>query len=656
NNNNYNNSHLEIMENRGVIKDFVKMFIDASNSMAMKQQIQDAHNNGAGEDTHSQIYKNVPIKYKNQMGGYKEFEKGYLDETQQYYLQLSSQWLESFDCAAYLKQVSTTTIIINNNKKVLTIAEEREREGYAERVMIEEQEREFAYLHHSTHEKLLKTLYAVLLVGPQTKLLKQERSGVYAMVANQSKEDLHRLYHLYSLVPSRLPFIAKLVCKRMQHEGDELIRQCVEEKTSDQLVSRLTALYTLHDSMITTCFKNHPHFNKALKDGYTHIVNRPLNGGLSIQELLAAHTDYLLRKDSGNKLTSENELFQQLDQIVKVFAYVNDKDVFLEFYKQLLAKRLLTKKSVNDHAEKHFVTKLKVVSSQLSQNTQNSKYIHIYMERSVEHGGKFERYMKDHRRELPYEFEPHVLTCGFWPNFPSLGITLPRSMQYGIKVFEEYFSSLFEKRKLSWLHDLSSLEINSYFPESDKMVTLQVSVLQGCILLIFNQIESIRIIDVTKMLNCDPNLVKSQLKPLCSRQFPILLKQPSKGYKPEDTYINITYTLKKKKKSICVNKAFNPSRRMIRIPTGVKRITNEDRQENNSAVINERKLLIDACLVRIMKARKRLEHPQLIGEVIQQLTYRFYPQPEQIHERIAELINREYFSRDPNNASIYIYT
>ena len=61
-------------------------------------------------------------------------------------------------------------------------------------------------------------------------------------------------------------------------------------------------------------------------------------------------------------------------------------------------------------------------------------------------------------------------------------------------------------------------------------MVLQVSTLQCFILLILNQIASIKIVDMTRMLGVDPIQIKKQLKPLCSRKFHILNKAPTKGH------------------------------------------------------------------------------------------------------------------------------
>ncbi len=69
---------------------------------------------------------------------------------------------------------------------------------------------------------------------------------------------------------------------------------------------------------------------------------------------------------------------------------------------------------------------------------------------------------------------------------------------------------------------------------------------------------------------------------------------------------------------------------------------------------SERKNIIDAVVVRIMKARKTEKHNQLIEDVIKQISI-FLAQPPMIKERIENLIEREYLKRDESDRSKYIY-
>merc|ERR1712165_656660 len=72
-------------------------------------------------------------------------------------------------------------------------------------------------------------------------------------------------------------------------------------------------------------------------------------------------------------------------------------------------------------------------------------------------------------------------------------------------------------------------------------------------------------------------------------------------------------------------------------------------------VDEDRKHEIEACIVRIMKSRKQLQHNQLVTEVVEQLNKRFQPSPLIIKKRIEGLIEREYMKRSDHDRKLYIY-
>jgi cullin 3 len=70
---------------------------------------------------------------------------------------------------------------------------------------------------------------------------------------------------------------------------------------------------------------------------------------------------------------------------------------------------------------------------------------------------------------------------------------------------------------------------------------------------------------------------------------------------------------------------------------------------------NQRKNMIEAAIVRIMKSRKTLDHANLVAEVTRQLSARFRVSPPDIKRRIEGLLEREYLERDKSDARVYTY-
>ena len=66
-------------------------------------------------------------------------------------------------------------------------------------------------------------------------------------------------------------------------------------------------------------------------------------------------------------------------------------------------------------------------------------------------------------------------------------------------------------------------------------------------------------------------------------------------------------------------------------------------------------LQIEAAIVRIMKARRVLDHNSVVAEVSQQLSSRFVPNPTVIKKRIESLIEREFLERDATDRKLYKY-
>lgn len=84
--------------------------------------------------------------------------------------------------------------------------------------------------------------------------------------------------------------------------------------------------------MATACLQ-------ALKEAFEVFCNKGVAGSTSA-ELLATFCDNLLKKGGSEKLSDE-QIEDTLEKVVKLLAYISDKDLFAEFYRW--ATRILQK-------------------------------------------------------------------------------------------------------------------------------------------------------------------------------------------------------------------------------------------------------------------------------------------------------------------------
>ena len=80
--------------------------------------------------------------------------------------------------------------------------------------------------------------------------------------------------------------------------------------------------------------------------------------------------------------------------------------------------------------------------------------------------------------------------------------------------------------------------------------------------------------------------------------------------------------------------------------------TRAEADATHERVMADRQYQIDACVVRVMKARRTLPHAQLVAEVAAQL--RFPAKVPDLKKRIDSLIERDYLERSPDGAA-YAY-
>ncbi|CAB4281523.1 unnamed protein product [Prunus armeniaca] len=575
-----------------------------------------------GEQIDRALLKNVIDIFveigMGQMEAYEgDFEAYMLGDSGEYYSRKASNWILEDSCPDYMLK--------------------------AEECLKREKERVSHYLHSSSEQKLVEKVQHELLVVYATQLLDKEHSGCRALLRDDKVEDLSRIYRLYNKIPKGLEPVSSVFKQHVTAEGTALVQQA-EDVASNQassgagtqeqvLVRKIIELHDKYMAYVTDCFLNHTLFHKALKEAFEVFCNKAVSGSSSA-ELLAGFCDNILKKGGSEKLSDE-AIEETLEKVVKLLAYISDKDLFAEFYRKKLARRLLFDRSANEDHEKSILTKLKQQCG--GQFTSKMEGMVTDLTLARDNQANFEEYLHNNPDVNPgMDLTVTVLTTGYWPSYKSFDLNLPEEMVKCVEVFKGFYETKTKHRKLTWIYSLGTCNVNGKF--EPKNIELVVSTYQAALLLLFNTADKLNYSEILTQLNLTHDDLVRLLHSLSCAKYKILIKEPNtKTISPTDSFE--------------FNSKFTDRMRRIKIPLPPV----DERKKVIEDVDKDRRYAIDAAIVRIMKSRKVLGHQQLVMECVEQLGRMFKPDIKAIKKRIEDLITRDYLERDKENPNMFKY-
>ncbi|KAI3959517.1 hypothetical protein MKW92_047987 [Papaver armeniacum] len=484
----------------------------------------------------------------------------------------SQQFIESCDCGDYLKK--------------------------AERRLNEEVDRVSHYLDAKSLTKITNVVEKEMIANHMLRLVHMENSGLVKMLVDDKYEDLGRMYTLFRRVPDGLSTIRDVMTSHIRETGKQLVTDPERLKDPVDFVQRLLDEKDKHDKIISSAFNN----DKTFQNG--------LNSHLRIEGV------------------SEEDVEVVLDKVMMLFRYLQEKDVFEKYYKQHLAKRLLSGKTVSDDAERSLIVKLKTecgyqFTSKLEGMFTDMKTSHDTMQ------GFYASLGGETTADTP-TLAVQVLTTGSWPTQSS-------------STFQAYYLGTHTGRRLSWQTNMGSADLKATFGKTQKH-ELNVSTYQMCVLMLFNNADRLSYKEIEQATEIPSSDLKRCLQSLaCVKGRNVLRKEPmSKDIGENDAfYFNDKFTSKFYK---------------VKIGTVVAQKESEpEKLETRQRVEEDRKPQIEAAIVRIMKSRRVLDHNNIVAEVTKQLQSRFLPNPVVIKKRIESLIEREFLERDKVDRKTYRY-
>jgi cullin 3 len=350
---------------------------------------------------------------------------------------------------------------------------------------------------------------------------------------------------------------------------------------------------------------------------------------------LAKYIDLQMKKEI--KALKDEEISSLFDKILEIFRLLTDKDEFEGFYRNSLTKRLLNSLSSNDEAEKLMISKLKVECG--FQYTQ--KLETMMKDMNISEGLNVQFRNHPYSSNLKFGFNIKVLTSGNWANdCQSTHCNIPKSIKSAINHFTDFYMHNHSGRILTWKLNFGNADITGFFSERNYEFT--VSGYQMVVLLLFNEYDKLSVNQIKTLSGIMPEY-EFKRHVLSLIKVKILLKN-TKEFDLEDTDM------------LKVNDKFKNKLHKLKVPLlNQKDQLDIDRREVIPKIEDDRRHLIEATVVRVMKARKKMEHNQLISEVMKVLVNIFQPTSLMIKQKIEGLIEKDYLMRDPDDRRVYLY-
>lgn len=499
-----------------------------------------------------------------------------------------------------------------------------------------------------TEIQLMNIAHRTLIDSRTAKLL--HRESLDKLLESKDNETMQSLYELLKLssIQEQLrdPWSAYI-----RDTCASIIRD--KEKPEEKMVLRLLDLRRSLELMIRDAFAKDDDFLRAMRNAFSatmndeYVANVWSIGTSKVGEMLAKHIDMLLRgglktipqhllSDAKDRAAAEKEgqastadedaeLDRQLDQALELFRFIEGKDTFEAFYKKDLARRLLMGRSASQDAERNMLTKLR---SECGINfTHNLETMFKDQELAKDEMESFKEWVDaDEDRKSSVDLQVMILSSSAWPTYPDVALNLPEDVAKQMERYTTFYNSKHQGRRLTWKHSLGHCSIKAKFSKATK--ELMVSAYQAVVLLLFNYSvadEFLSYEQISKSTGLKGPDLDRTLQSLACGKARVLTKHP----KGRDINETDTFTF---------NEKFTSPNVRVKINQIQHKETKEENKATHERVAQDRKFEMQAAIVRIMKSRKAMTHPELQAEVINMTKNRGNVEPAQIKKEIERYV------------------
>lgn len=251
---------------------------------------------------------------------------------------------------------------------------------------------------------------------------------------------------------------------------------------------------------------------------------------------------------------------------------------------------------------------------------------------------KFTSFLGNSNTEVGLNYFIRVLQQGAWPlsNSGVTPIAIPLQLEKTVQMFESFYGKQFSGRKLTWLHYLSNGDVKLGYTSKGYIINMTTT--QMAVLLLFEQSDSLSFKELQETTKLPDDQFPRYVQSLLDAKL-LLINTDSLNC---DSVISL-------------NLKYSNKRTKFRIAGTVQKETQQEVEATHHAVEEDRKMYLQAAIVRIMKSRNVLKHNALIQEVLSQSKARFAPSISIIKKCIEMLIDKQYIERAANTSDEYKY-
>lgn len=419
----------------------------------------------------------------------------------------------------------------------------------------------------------------------------------------------------------------------------------------------LIEIYNQCHNFCIKSFSNDLDVLRVLSSKFKTFINQIHN----IELEFSNYIDKLIHSANSQEITN---LDLRFINIINLFNFVQEKDMTLHYLSLKLQKRLIQTDQTSDlMIEQQFISLLKlkfgysfplrmenmikdiILSEKINQEL--SSYINLHEKVKtkcvIEDDEDNDDLIMKSTGSSGLNLDSiclKVLSTNNWPitTYTGIPIDLPSELSSIITILIQNYNVMTNGKILNFQYFHGNGIIN--YQSAYKRYEIQVSTMQMIVLLLFNKSMCYTESDLLKNLGYDVKtdeyaLTRKQMQeiimPLCTPKCQILFKNKDEGS-------GITYSL---------NQNFKSDKIRIKLPNlilkdkdqNVHSITDDEKRK----MIEERKYIIRANIVRIVKTRREINLQELIVEVIKFVSMRFdFPDlPKFIEVQADILIEQE---------------